>query len=65
MLLCRGKDCIWRKVCSRYVIGKAMKNLPVSSENEWMDHCLHHETKFIRMGNDSVTPPPRHNVITS
>lgn len=46
MLMCRGKGCIWRKTCSRYVLGKAARAVDVSAE--WLDHCLRHQDKFVR-----------------
>ena len=48
MLLCKGKQCIWRKVCSRYVIGQAARNLPKNDGDTIIDHCLRHQDKFVR-----------------
>lgn len=54
MILCKGKDCNYRQVCSRFVIGNAMariKNLPKNEQenNQWIDHCVSAK-KFIRIG---------------
>ena len=47
MLMCRGKGCNWRRQCSRYVLGRGVTpNVDVSAE--WLDHCLRHESKFVR-----------------
>lgn len=51
MLMCHGKGCNWKDVCSRYVLGKAARAVDVTAK--WMDHCLHHESKFIRIGGGS------------
>ena len=37
MLMCRGKGCNWRRQCSRYVLGKAVK---VVIEREQRDACI-------------------------
>ena len=74
MLMCKGKGCNWRRQCSRYVLGKAVKVViereqrdacisdaereqarrdngkAVDVSAEWMDHCLQHQQKFIRIG---------------
>ena len=50
MLMCRGKGCIWRKTCSRYVLGKAARAVDVSAE--WLDHCLRHQDKFIAINSE-------------
>jgi len=55
MLMCRGKGCNWRKVCSRYVLGRAAQAIDMSIE--WMDHCLH-ASKFIRCGGEDDMPMP-------
>ena len=52
MLLCKGKQCIWRKVCSRYVIGQAAKNLPKNNGDTVIDHCPHHQDKFIAVNSE-------------
>lgn len=58
MLLCNGKQCIWRKVCSRYVIGRAASQLKTGDGDWWIDRCLH-ALKFHRMNGtpDSECPP--------
>ena len=48
MLMCKGKGCNWRRQCSRYVLGRAAKAVDVTAD--WMDHCLQHQQKFIRIG---------------
>ena len=60
MLLCRGKKCLWKKVCSRYVLGTAAKNLPQNPDDQWIGHCLH-ASKFHRMNGvqDSLCPPSK------
>ena len=50
MLMCKGRGCNWRKQCSRYVLGKAAKAVDVSAE--WIDHCLHHQAKFLKINNN-------------
>lgn len=49
MLLCKGRGCKYRKVCSRYVIGTGMKNYEGVGDT-WIDHCTN-TRKFIRIGN--------------
>lgn len=51
MLLCKGKQCIWRKVCSRYVIGKGMTQYAGCGDT-WIDHCLRHQDKFIAINSE-------------
>lgn len=49
MLMCKGNGCNWKNACSRYVLGRGItKTSDISAE--WMDHCLHHESKFIKCG---------------
>ena len=52
MLMCKGRGCNWRGVCSRYVLGRAAKAVDVTAE--WMDHCLRHQDKFVRVGSDGT-----------
>lgn len=47
MLLCKGKECIWRHVCSRYVLGQSVASYQ-GCDDTWIDHCLH-ASKFHRM----------------
>ena len=57
MLLCKGKQCIWRKVCSRYVIGRGMTQYAGCGDT-WIDHCLGAK-KFVRINSatDAQCPP--------
>lgn len=56
MLLCKGKGCNWKKVCSRYVIGRGM--MKYTNENDkWIDHCLH-ASKFVRMHGADINQCP-------
>ena len=57
MLLCKGKQCIWRKVCSRYVIGRGMTQYAGYGDT-WIDHCLH-ASKFHRMHGASDAECPK------
>lgn len=50
MLLCKGKQCIWRKVCSRYVIGKGMTQYAGCGDT-WIDHCFGAK-KFIAINSE-------------
>lgn len=50
MLMCKGNGCNWRSQCSRYVLGRGVADTTDISV-KWMDHCLHHESKFVRIGN--------------
>ena len=61
MLLCKGRGCQYRKVCSRYVLGCAIDSLPKptavltdgNGNDTWMDHCTNAK-KFMRIGNAQV-----------
>lgn len=59
MLLCKGRGCKYRKVCSRYVIGTGMTQYAGCGDT-WIDHCLN-TMKFMRIGNatDEQCPAPR------
>lgn len=39
MLLCKGKGCQYRKVCSRYVIGTGATQY-AGVNDQWIDHCI-------------------------
>ena len=51
MLMCRGNGCNWRRQCSRYVLGKGIAPTADISA-QWIDHCMHHQAKFIKMGSE-------------
>lgn len=59
MLLCKGRGCKYRKVCSRYVLGTAMPRY-VGCDDTWIDHCLN-AAKFMRVGtaSDGQCPPQK------
>lgn len=50
MLMCKGKGCKWKKQCSRYVLGRGIAARTDVSV-QWIDHCLRHHDKFVRIGN--------------
>lgn len=52
MLMCNGKGCNWRRVCSRYVIGQAARNLPKNDGDTVIDHCPNRQDKFIAINSD-------------
>ena len=57
MLLCKGKGCIWKRVCSRYVIGRGITQYHDCGD-QWIDRCLN-GSKFHRMHGvkDEECPP--------
>lgn len=50
MLLCKGHGCQYRKVCSRYVLGRGMTQYPGCGDR-WIDHCTNAK-RFVRCGSD-------------
>lgn len=50
MLMCRGKGCNWKKVCSRYVLGKGVAATDISVE--WRDHCPHRQQDFFAVNSE-------------
>ena len=40
MLLCKGKQCRYRKTCQRYVAGLDRTQYE-GCDDSWIDHCLH------------------------
>jgi hypothetical protein len=51
MLMCKGNGCNWKKVCSRYVLGRAVTpQMDISVE--WRDHCPHHQQDFIAVNSE-------------
>lgn len=59
MLLCKGRGCQYRKVCSRYVLGTGMTQ-HAGCGDTWINHCLN-ASKFMRVGSasDEQCPPQK------
>lgn len=52
MLLCKGKQCRYRKTCQRYVAGLDRTKYE-GCDDSWIDHCLH-TSKY-----EKVEQPPK------
>lgn len=39
MLLCKGKNCRYKKTCRRYVLGQGVTQYDGCGDT-WIDHCL-------------------------
>lgn len=61
MLLCKGKGCKYRNVCSRYVLGTGMTQYAGCADT-WIDHCTNSK-KFMRIGTASDKQCPPHQTV--
>lgn len=52
MLLCKGKQCRYKKTCQLYVLGLGRTQCD-GCEDQWINHCLH-TSKYVK-----VEQPPK------